>query len=476
MASRGITTREIEDGPSGPSVGAFFDLDRTIIAGFSATAFLGQWVASGMMTPRDFLHTIVAATRFELGQIGFSAFVAETSSVLRDFSEQEYRQMAAGLFASWLSGAIYPESRSLVRAHQRKGHTVAVVSSATRYQIEPIAADLGIEHILCTDLEVRDGRFTGEVVHPTCFGEGKAVLAQQLADAHDIKMGESYFYTDSRDDLSLLNSVGHPRPVNPDSRLAEIAAKRGWPARHFHSRGRPTALEIIRTAMTFGSFGASLAVGLPAALLDQDWRRAVNLAATTWGEIGSAMAGVNVRVEGEANLWAKRPAVFIFNHQSALDVLLLCKLLRRDFVGIGKQEIRSYPILGPVLAMVGTVFIDRYDHEKAVDGLTPAVEALDEGLSVAIAPEGTRSPSPRLGRFKKGAFRLAIEAGVPIVPIVFLNALDALPKHGLVIRPTTVDVIVLDPIELSSWDIANLDDEIAGVRQLFDDTLESRGQ
>jgi putative phosphoserine phosphatase/1-acylglycerol-3-phosphate O-acyltransferase len=150
--------------------------------------------------------------------------------------------------------------------------------------------------------------------------------------------------------------------------------------------------------------------------------------------------------------------------------------LRRDFVGIGKQEIRSYPILGPVLAMVGTVFIDRYDHEKAVDGLTPAVEALDEGLSVAIAPEGTRSPSPRLGRFKKGAFRLAIEAGVPIVPIVFLNALDALPKHGLVIRPTTVDVIVLDPIELSSWDIANLDDEIAGVRQLFDDTLESRGQ
>lgn len=475
MSDRRITTKEIDEGPSGASIGAFFDLDRTIIAGFSAVAFLGQWIASGLMSPRDLLHTLAAATRFELGQIGFSAFVTETSGVLTGFSEQEYRKMAAGLFANWLGGAIYPESRSLVRAHQRRGHTVAVVSSATRYQIEPIAADLGIEHILCTDLEVRDGVFTGEVLHPTCFREGKALLAGQLAREHALDLSQSYFYTDSRDDLSLLNVVGNPRPINPDNRLAEIAAKRGWPARHFHSRGRPSLLEVARTAMTFGSFGASLAIGLPAALVDNDWRRAINLAAASWGELGTAMAGVNVRIEGEANLWLQRPAVFIFNHQSALDVLLLCKLLRRDFIGIGKEEIRSYPILGPALAAVGTVFIDRYNHTKAVAGLTPAVEALEEGLSVAIAPEGTRSPSPRLGKFKKGAFRLAIEAGVPIVPIVFVNALDALPKHGLVIRATTVDAIVLEPIDVSSWRVEQLDARIEEVRRLYVDTLESRG-
>ncbi len=473
MASLHVTTREIDDGPQGAHIAAFFDLDRTIIAGFSAVAFLGQWILSGRMSAADLAKTLAVATQFEMGQIGFSAFVTGTADVLRSFSEEEYREMAAGVFTGWLAGDIYPEARALVRAHQRKGHTVAVCSSATRYQIEPIAADLGIEHILCTDLEVVEGRFTGEVLHPTCFREGKAIHARRLAEEHGLLFEESYFYTDSRDDLSLLNIVGKPRPINPDNALAKIAAKRGWPVRDFHSRGRPSIIDILRTAMTFGSLGASLALAVPAAVLDRDWRGAINLAATTWGELGTALAGVNVRVEGEANLWRNRPAVFIFNHQSALDILLLCKLLRRDFVGIGKQEIRSYPFLGPALAAAGTVFIDRYNHAQAVDGLTPAVDALHEGLSVAIAPEGTRSPSPRLGAFKKGAFRLAIEAGVPVVPIVFLNALDALPKHGLVIRPTTVDAVVLDPIDVSSWDVASLDEPIERVRQSYIDILES---
>ena len=133
-------------------------------------------------------------------------------------------------------------------------------------------------------------------------------------------------------------------------------------------------------------------------------------------------------------------------------------------------------MLGPLLAAAGTVFIDRYNHTAAVQGLTPAVDALHEGLSVAIAPEGTRSPSPRLGRFKKGAFRLAMEAGVPVVPIVFLNALDSLPKHGVIIRPATIDAIVLDPIDVSSWELENLDEEIEKVRQAFVDTLEAHGR
>jgi putative phosphoserine phosphatase/1-acylglycerol-3-phosphate O-acyltransferase len=164
--------------------------------------------------------------------------------------------------------------------------------------------------------------------------------------------------------------------------------------------------------------------------------------------------------------------VFIFNHQSALDVLLVCKLLRRDFVGIGKQEIRSYPILGPALAAVGTVFIDRYNRADAAAGMAVAVDALHEGLSVAIAPEGTRSPTARLGAFKKGAFRLAMDARVPIVPIVFLNALDALPKQGLIVRPATVDAVVLPPIDVSEWRDEYLEDHIADVRSLYLDVLE----
>jgi putative phosphoserine phosphatase/1-acylglycerol-3-phosphate O-acyltransferase len=166
--------------------------------------------------------------------------------------------------------------------------------------------------------------------------------------------------------------------------------------------------------------------------------------------------------------------VFIFNHQSAIDTLLLCKLLRRDFVGIAKQELRSNPIFGPLFAASGTVFIDRFNHDKAVESLEPAVDALRNGLSIVIAPEGTRSPTPRLGRFKKGAFHLAMAAKRPLVPIVFRNALDVLPKHGVVLRPATVEVVVHKPIPTSSWRKHDLDRRVNAVRALFEKTLASQ--
>jgi putative phosphoserine phosphatase/1-acylglycerol-3-phosphate O-acyltransferase len=196
-----------------------------------------------------------------------------------------------------------------------------------------------------------------------------------------------------------------------------------------------------------------------------------NLAITTWGELGTALAGVRVQVRGEEHLWSHRPAVFLFNHQSAVDMLLLCKLLRRDFVGVAKREARTHPLFGPAMALAGTVFIDRADRQKAIEALRPALQALRDGISLVIAPEGTRSATPRLGAFKKGAFHLAMAARVPLVPIVFRNALDALPKHGLVIRPATVDVVVLPPIPTDDWTPDALDARIAEVRTRFVEAL-----
>jgi putative phosphoserine phosphatase/1-acylglycerol-3-phosphate O-acyltransferase len=153
-------------------------------------------------------------------------------------------------------------------------------------------------------------------------------------------------------------------------------------------------------------------------------------------------------------------------------MLLLCKMLRRDIVGIAKQEARRNPIFGPVMAIAGTVFIDRVNHERAVEALKPALDALRDGYSLVIAPEGTRSPTPRIGRFKKGAFHMAMAAGVPIVPIVFRNTLDALPKHGYVVRPAVVEATVLPPIPTSDWTVDTLDAEIDRVRTLYLRTLE----
>jgi putative phosphoserine phosphatase/1-acylglycerol-3-phosphate O-acyltransferase len=464
-------TRDVDEGPMGPQVGAFFDLDRTLIAGFSVFTFLLDALLTGRIGPSAVARFLATATRFQLGQTGFSGFVAGTIELLGGASEAEFEALAERVFVDRMAGDVYPEARALVRAHRKRGHTVAIVSSATRYQAGPLARDLGIPHVLCTRLEVEGGRFTGRVAKPTCYGEGKLVAARSLAEERGVNLGASYFYTDSDEDLPLLEAVGSPRVVNPNARLAAIARQRGWPVRRFATRGMPALLDVVRTSLAIGSFFSAVMLGLPLVALDGGRRGWVNVAATTWGELGTALAGLDVRVTGEGNLWSARPAVFIFNHQSAVDMLLLCKLLRRDFVGISKQEVRRNPIFGPFLSLAGTVFIDRFNRPKAIEALAPAVDALRGGLSIAIAPEGTRMPTPTLGRFKKGAFHLAMTAGVPIVPIVFRNTLDALPKHGIIVRPATVDVVVHPPIATRGWRREELGARIAEVERLYADTL-----
>ena len=99
--------------------------------------------------------------------------------------------------------------------------------------------------------------------------------------------------------------------------------------------------------------------------------------------------------------------------------------------------------------------------------MKPAVEALKSGISVAIAPEGTRSGPPELGPFKKGAFHLAMQAGVPIVPIVIKNAYQAVKKGSMMLYPTHIEVVVLDPVETALWKRKNLNQYIEEVRDLF---------
>ena len=472
MTLHASLTGAIDKGPSGARIGAFFDLDRTLIAGFSAGAFVRELVRIGKIDATAMVQGVASAARFQLGGVGFSGFVAETVGLLRGMPEQELIEMGERLFAEGLAEAIYPESRALVEAHQRKGHTVAVVSSALPYQVDPIARELGIEHVMCTRLAIDDdGTISGDIVHPSCYGVGKATAARDFAKPRRIDLARSFFYTDSDEDLPLLDIVGRPRPINPNRGLSAIAAKRGWPARRFTSRGTPAAAEVVRTGLAVASAVPAAMLSVPAALLAGEWRQGINLALSTWGELGTAIAGVDLQVQGEQYLWSQRPAVFIFNHQSAVEMLLLCKLLRRDFVGIAKKELQRNPLFGPLFAASGTIFVDRFNHAEAVHALEPAVEALRRGTSIVIAPEGTRSPTPRLGRFKKGAFHLALAARRPIVPIVFRNTLDVLPKHGTILRPATVEVVVHKPIATTHWSRKHLDRHVDEVHALFEQTL-----
>jgi len=465
-------TREVRTGPSGPHVGAFFDLDQTLFAGFSATAFTRDQVASGRLSPRDLVDSLRATLSFATGRTGFSAFVAATTAVYRGLPEAVLEEVGQHAFDTYLATAIYPESRALVEAHKDQGHSVAIVTSATRYQAEPVARELGIDQLMYTELGVDDGVLTGEVVRPTCYGKGKAFSAREFASEHHIDLDESYFYSDSHEDLPLFELVGRPRPLNPTRKLAQIAKERQWPVRRFKSRGTPSIGDVVRTALIYGSLAPAVVFGVAAGLLNQSKREAFNVMGSVWGDLATSVAGIDLRVEGEEHLWSHRPAVFIFNHQSGLELILLLKLLRRDFTGVAKEELRHNPIFGPLFSAAGVAFVDRSNTQKAIRALAPALEALRNGQSLIMAPEGTRSKTPTLGPFKKGAFRLAMEAGAPIVPVVFRNVIDALPKGALVVRPAVIEAVVLSPIETSSWTLDTLEERIESVRQRYVDVLE----
>lgn len=468
-------TEEVRNGPAGSHIGALFDLDQTLFAGFSATAFTRDQLATGRLSPKDLLDSARATLSFTLGRTGFSSFVTATSTVYRGMKESVLEQAGRHAFEKYLATKIYPESRALVEAHRNMGHTVAIITSATRYQAAPVAEELGIEHLLYTRLEVKDGRLTGGVVRPTCYGEGKADAARQLSEKHGLDLGASYFYSDSHEDLPLFELVGKPRPLNPTRRLAQIAKERQWPVRRFTSRGTPTLGDVVRTGLIYGALAPSVGVGAVAGILNRSKREAINVMSSVWGDVAASAAGIDLRVEGEEHLWEQRPAVFIFNHQSGLELILLLKMLRRDFTGIAKEELRRNPVFGPLFRAAGVVFVDRSDTTKAIQALAPAVEALKQGRSLIIAPEGTRSKTPTVGPFKKGAFRLAMQAGVPIVPIVFRNVLDALPKGAAIVRPAVVEAVVLPLVDTSAWTLDTLDDRISQVRSRYVEILNRSG-
>jgi putative phosphoserine phosphatase / 1-acylglycerol-3-phosphate O-acyltransferase len=212
--------------------------------------------------------------------------------------------------------------------------------------------------------------------------------------------------------------------------------------------------------------------GLPIWALTGSEREARNFVTSLFADVSSALIGLNLVIRGEHHLWSHRPAVFVFNHQSKADVVIIARLLRRDIAGVGKKEIRNIPLIGKTMELAGTVFIDRANAASAIEAMQPLVDALrNEGKSVVIAPEGTRSVSPRLAPFKKGAFHLAMQAGVPMVPIMIHNAGDVAPKGDFVFRPATVEVDVLPPVDTSSWRAETIEDHVAEVRRMFQETL-----
>ena len=474
MDSTNAYIDDVLNGPEGPHIGALFDFDGTIIAGYSASAMIFEKIRRREASAEELVETMNVMAQYRLGNMGFSGLMTAAARFMKGVTEESYFEFGEELYEKHIAKKVYPETRALIAAHMAKGHTVAIVSSATIYQIEPTARDLGIEHVLSSQYEVEDGTFTGRIMRPLCFGEGKVLAAERFADVADVDLAESYFYSDHDDDIALLERVGKPRPLNPNEKLSELAREKDWQTLSFVSRGQGKPLDYLRTVYATGSLVTSFFAGLPIWALTGSRQEATNFSIGLFGDVAAALLGVELDVSGEEHIWTNRPCVFVFNHQSKADVMIMAKLLRKDIGGIAKVEVKSQPVIGQVMEYAGTVFVDRADGQSAVKAMEPLVDAIrKDGRSICIAPEGTRTLSPRLGPFKKGAFHLAMQAGVPIVPIVIHNAGDVAPKNEFVMRGAKVRVSVLEPVDTSGWTAGQMSSHVADVRALF---LEELGQ
>jgi putative phosphoserine phosphatase / 1-acylglycerol-3-phosphate O-acyltransferase len=468
--TEGITA-DILAGESGSHIGAFFDLDRTLIKGFSAKDFVKSRLLSGKAGAKEIVSQFAGVLTYATGNGNFAGMAALSAKGVKGVREQVFVELGEEVYHKYLADAIFPESRALVAAHLAKGHTVAIISAATPYQVNPIARDLSIPHVMCTRMEVEDGVFTGNVVEPTCWGEGKAIAARNLTEKYALDLQKSYFYTDSAEDLPLLEIVGNPRPLNADAKLSALAFQNDWTTYRFTEETNSDLSNLMRTGMAGGSFIPAIVAGVAKGMTNMSWTEGVETMMAGLGDFGTALAGIKLAVKGEEHLWSHRPAVFILNHQSNADFLIAAKLIRKGARGVAKKELQKMPIVGQMLMASGTIFLDRTDREKSIEAMKPAVESLKSGTSVVIFPEGTRSYDYTLGNFKKGAFHLAMQAGVPLVPIVLKNAHDAMPRGSNVFRPTLVEVVVLPPQPTDDWTAENMTEKIAAVRQLFLDEL-----
>jgi putative phosphoserine phosphatase/1-acylglycerol-3-phosphate O-acyltransferase len=151
---------------------------------------------------------------------------------------------------------------------------------------------------------------------------------------------------------------------------------------------------------------------------------------------------------------------------------VIARLLRRDFTAVAKAELAHDPRFAALGALADVAYVERGDRSQSRAAVGPVIDKLRSGVSLAIAPEGTRSATPTLGPFKKGAFHIAIEAGVPVVPVVIRNAGEIMWRASLVARSGTVDVAVLPPVPTEGLGADDVDDLTDRVRAQFVATLD----
>jgi HAD superfamily hydrolase (TIGR01490 family) len=216
-------------------VAALFDMDKTLLDTSSGQLYARYLYRIGQMGRRELVRVIWWGMLSWLGVLDMRELIPRLLVDVAGDDEPNMRLLCDRWFAEDVIPHVTERGRQRVIEHQAQGDVVAIVSASTQYAVGPLAAHLGIPgQYVCTHLESKDGRLTGQVVPPVCFGPGKVVWAERFAAEQGIDLSASFFYTDSISDLALLERVAHPVAVNPDPRLRRMARRQGWPIEKFY--------------------------------------------------------------------------------------------------------------------------------------------------------------------------------------------------------------------------------------------------
>lgn len=190
-----------------------------------------------------------------------------------------------------------------------------------------------------------------------------------------------------------------------------------------------------------------------------------------WSRLNGYMTPIMVKVHGREHIEKTQSYVIVCNHQSHYDVFVLYGWLGIDFKWVMKQELRNVPGLGIGCEKVGHIFIDRSNREKALASLNAAKKKIVNGTSVIFFPEGTRSKDGKLGNFKKGAFMMALDLRLPILPITIVGTSNILPAHTFNLFPGIAHLYIHKPIDSTGYNENNIDELIIKTRSIISSTL-----
>ena len=217
---------------------AFFDFDRTLIGANSGTLWIQAERRAGRLSRLEMAVAAAYFLRYYLSIIDMDEAMTKALGTVIGEREEVIEERTRAWYRAEVRQHLLRAALETVEDHRRQGHLLVLLTTSSPYLSRAVVEDLRLDDYGATAYEIDDeGRFTGALVKPTCYGAGKVTHARIIAERHGSSVEDAYFYTDSYSDRALLEIVRHPRAVNADPRLRRLARRRSWPLLDWRERG-----------------------------------------------------------------------------------------------------------------------------------------------------------------------------------------------------------------------------------------------